>query len=77
METRSIQPLYKIANASDVVYQIACCSDQKTNLRTAAFAVRGRCQIVGLVVCGVIAYGHTFFGFLPIENVFGSADTNS
>jgi len=23
------------------------------------------------------SYGHTFFGFLPIENVFGSADTNS
>ena len=23
------------------------------------------------------SYGQTFFGFLPIENVFGSADTNS
>jgi hypothetical protein len=24
-----------------------------------------------------VGYGHTFFGFLPIENVFGSAELNS
>lgn len=27
--------------------------------------------------CRCVAYGQTFFGFLPIENVFGSAETNS
>jgi len=26
---------------------------------------------------GVGGYGQTFFGFLPIENVFGSSETNS
>jgi hypothetical protein len=26
---------------------------------------------------GPSGYGQTFFGFLPIENVFGSSDTNS
>jgi hypothetical protein len=32
-----------------------------------------------VAVIGVVArsYGQTFFGFLPIEKVSGSADTNS
>jgi hypothetical protein len=63
-----------LPNCAAILVRIAAAPASRRGARAATGNAAAQ---AGDNVAEASVYGQIFFGFLPIENVFGSADTNS